>query len=536
MRAQLSSHMAEALRLPILSPLNTDRPLPPVALDRATCVVGRGGVHLPLPSKQVSRVHALIVNDQDCVYIRDLASRNHTFVNDQPVRETLLDESDVIQIGDFAFKCESGFRKSPAPVVYQADRGILKIDGSADFTISQRTTVIGSREECDLRLTGKGVLPVHAVIFERNARRYIRDLHSEAGTFVNGEKIREEQIKPGDEIAIGGIKLRYVIPEKAAESSSDTISDAEGIAAEGAQGADLVEDESVLPLVELQEPSPPIETTPAKAEATPASEPMLPSEGPIPLADEPSVEPIATSAPSPILDAQEKNPEPALAEDSLIPLTSEAPATPTHSESPAAPSPHVTPTEAVAFSAPAEEVAPLAVGLPPTPPPEPVFEEKPEPLLEDKPAPEPVEKPAPVMEKKLEPELDGKPAPIQQDEESPEPALSPREPKAAPPEPMKVQVSIDINATARAIETGPEEAAAQSAPAPPPVERITELVGDIAGKAQELETAWRDYRDSGPIEETHPGSAQASKDWDTEESASPAAKPKPVPGERDGKE
>ena len=45
---------------------------PPVGLDRPVCVVGRKDyVNLPLPAKEVSKLHALIVREQRRVYLRD---------------------------------------------------------------------------------------------------------------------------------------------------------------------------------------------------------------------------------------------------------------------------------------------------------------------------------------------------------------------------------------------------------------------------------------------------------------------------------
>src|SRR5262245_6844819 len=48
----------------------------------ARCLVGRAGVcHLHLPSAAVSRLHCLLKIDPPEVRIRDLGSRNGTFVN-----------------------------------------------------------------------------------------------------------------------------------------------------------------------------------------------------------------------------------------------------------------------------------------------------------------------------------------------------------------------------------------------------------------------------------------------------------------------
>ena len=38
----------------------------------------------------------IFVADRDSIYLRDLASRNHTFLNDEPIREAVLRNGDVI--------------------------------------------------------------------------------------------------------------------------------------------------------------------------------------------------------------------------------------------------------------------------------------------------------------------------------------------------------------------------------------------------------------------------------------------------------
>src|SRR4051812_32821815 len=112
MRARLSSNDAQMMRMPVLIPEESRPGLSAVVLNRAICVVGaRARVHLPLSAKEVSKAHALIVNDRDCVYLRDLSSRNHTYVNDSPVREIPLDDEDVIKFGREVFRCQLGFRK-----------------------------------------------------------------------------------------------------------------------------------------------------------------------------------------------------------------------------------------------------------------------------------------------------------------------------------------------------------------------------------------------------------------------------------------
>src|SRR5262249_20540802 len=56
-----------------------------------------------LDSLSVSRRHCLIVGREDELFIRDLESRNGTFVNDIPIKEKKLTKGDKIRIGDSVF-------------------------------------------------------------------------------------------------------------------------------------------------------------------------------------------------------------------------------------------------------------------------------------------------------------------------------------------------------------------------------------------------------------------------------------------------
>ncbi|NLE77336.1 MAG: FHA domain-containing protein [Chloroflexi bacterium] len=69
-------------------------------LDRPSTVIGRDDTcDVPLPDRVVSRRHAVIERNEDGYRIRDLESKNGTFVNGREVRgETPLQDGDEIQI------------------------------------------------------------------------------------------------------------------------------------------------------------------------------------------------------------------------------------------------------------------------------------------------------------------------------------------------------------------------------------------------------------------------------------------------------
>ncbi|MDQ4077829.1 MAG: FHA domain-containing protein [Chloroflexota bacterium] len=70
-------------------------------LEREPMVLGRHpSCEIHLPDRQVSREHARIFRTSTGFFIEDLASKNGTYVNGEPVRDpTPLRDGDVIQIG-----------------------------------------------------------------------------------------------------------------------------------------------------------------------------------------------------------------------------------------------------------------------------------------------------------------------------------------------------------------------------------------------------------------------------------------------------
>ena len=52
----------------------------------------------------------------------------------------------------------------------------------------------------------------HATVEQQNGHYLLKDLGSSNGTFVNGEKISEQILQPGDEVMIGDFKLTFEIP------------------------------------------------------------------------------------------------------------------------------------------------------------------------------------------------------------------------------------------------------------------------------------------------------------------------------------
>jgi EAL domain-containing protein (putative c-di-GMP-specific phosphodiesterase class I) len=72
--------------------------------------IGRSaGAQLLLPSTHVSKAHAEIYTDGLTLRVRDLGSRNGTFLNREPVKDGPLHDGDVLHIGNYEYRVAREF-------------------------------------------------------------------------------------------------------------------------------------------------------------------------------------------------------------------------------------------------------------------------------------------------------------------------------------------------------------------------------------------------------------------------------------------
>jgi len=77
--------------------------------------------------------------------------------------------------------------------------------GSKEFALDPGKTIIGRREECDLRIPLPEISRQHALVIVSDGAVTLRDLGSVNGTYVNNTRITEEDLAPGDHIVIGPV-------------------------------------------------------------------------------------------------------------------------------------------------------------------------------------------------------------------------------------------------------------------------------------------------------------------------------------------
>jgi pSer/pThr/pTyr-binding forkhead associated (FHA) protein len=186
-----------------------------LVLDRPALTIGRGSASdLVLVDSQVSRRHAQIRREQGAAVLYDLHSRNGTFVNGRRVAGSrILGPGDVIRVGgmELVFGQEAVRRRPPAsggrlvvsqgqsdpPALDLGDYSRVRIGRSRGNDVVIRDDPYVSRQHAEIRQTATGY--------------QIRDLGTEAGLFLNGERVDRAPLGPGDRIRLG--RTEFVLRE-----------------------------------------------------------------------------------------------------------------------------------------------------------------------------------------------------------------------------------------------------------------------------------------------------------------------------------
>lgn len=241
-----------------------------VPLVKEEITIGRKeGNTIRLTERNVSRHHARLIKSNGTVFIEDLDSYNGVKVNgDKITARTNVREGDLIEIGDYHFALqwveEQGPPPTPSsgvppipktetpPALPQAqDRAPAPTDGptavmklpleekapedrgrvrtipekeagrlviittelaGSEFPLTRSEMLIGRTEENDIVLAHRSVSSRHAKIVYDGGIYRIIDMDSANGVLVNGEEYARVDLRRGDTIELGHVRIRYVAP------------------------------------------------------------------------------------------------------------------------------------------------------------------------------------------------------------------------------------------------------------------------------------------------------------------------------------
>ena len=252
-----------------------------IALTRPVVVIGsRESCRIHLNSSSVSQQHALLVLSGGTYYVHDLASRNHVIVSETRYQTRDLEDGDELKIGSFILKF-TGPSGAPAPAAPAAT--LQSSDAAKPMRIEKRALLIGRRPGSDITLADGAVSTSHAVIFEMDGQRVIRDLGSRTGTWVNGVQVHQHVLNAGDRVKIGPSTLHYQLAAAATSSAVESIDSVidDALSGAGSPALDSPADPSDVDFgLDFLTPEPvePAASTPSESDAIPVADSSTPDE------------------------------------------------------------------------------------------------------------------------------------------------------------------------------------------------------------------------------------------------------------------
>jgi ABC-type multidrug transport system ATPase subunit/pSer/pThr/pTyr-binding forkhead associated (FHA) protein len=179
-------------------------------LSQATFTIGRKPDNdIVLPPQYVSGYHGKLEQHGEVWHYSDLGSTNGTFINGQRTQSAVLNDGDILRIGDpegnsvsLTFRA-AGSVGAPAPAVGPIRMGATALGMQSSLTI-------GRDPQADIPLSSPVISWRHARLDRTAQGHVLTDLKSTNGTFVNARRLTQPQpLQQGDIVQIGPFKLVY---------------------------------------------------------------------------------------------------------------------------------------------------------------------------------------------------------------------------------------------------------------------------------------------------------------------------------------
>ena len=198
-------------------------------------ILGPGVTHLGraedndlvLPDIGVSRRHARIVVEGNTLRFEDLGSGNGTFYRGEQVDTQVLADGDEIVIEPFtltfrvqatspmmgpSLEDDETLRAPPLDSLTGAPARLVTLAGhrlASAYPLGGAPVAMGRSEARDIVLYDPAASRNHAVVELRPEGFWARDFGSANGTYVNGQRITEHPLAPGDVLRIGSTEFRF---------------------------------------------------------------------------------------------------------------------------------------------------------------------------------------------------------------------------------------------------------------------------------------------------------------------------------------
>ena len=85
---------------------------------------------------------------------------------------------------------------------------LLSLTDGPSILLDKPILLFGRHEECDVQLNSKKVSRRHCLVAQADDALVVRDLGSTNGVRVNGRKVTDGPLVPGDELTIGNFRYQ----------------------------------------------------------------------------------------------------------------------------------------------------------------------------------------------------------------------------------------------------------------------------------------------------------------------------------------
>jgi pSer/pThr/pTyr-binding forkhead associated (FHA) protein len=85
---------------------------------------------------------------------------------------------------------------------------LLSLTDGPSILLDKPIMLFGRHDECDVLLPSKKISRRHCLIAQVNDYLVVRDLGSTNGVRINGKRVYESKLHPGDELILGNFKYQ----------------------------------------------------------------------------------------------------------------------------------------------------------------------------------------------------------------------------------------------------------------------------------------------------------------------------------------
>lgn len=85
---------------------------------------------------------------------------------------------------------------------------LVALTDGPDLILDKPILMVGRHQECDIQIESRKVSRRHCCFALVNDALHVRDLESTNGVRVNGARVQESQLQPGDEVTLGNLRYR----------------------------------------------------------------------------------------------------------------------------------------------------------------------------------------------------------------------------------------------------------------------------------------------------------------------------------------